>query len=78
MMKRVVVSHGRHTMSVQEGQGPKDKIYVSESVARVQINNAPIARATCVYSTCAHYALILNEWGTRKTGILKKVNRNRF
>ena len=78
MMKRVVVSHGRLTMSVQEGQGPKDKIYVSESVARVKINNAPIARATCGSPICAHIAHILNERGTRKSGILKEFNRNRF
>ena len=32
----VKLSYGRHTMSVQAGQDPKDEIYVLESVARVQ------------------------------------------
>ena len=74
----VKLLYGRHTVSAQAGQGPKDKIYVLESMARVQINNAPIARAICGSPICAHRAHILNERGIRKSGILKEVNRNWF
>ena len=57
---------------VQEGQGPKDGIYVSGSVAEGHKNNAPNARATCGSSKGVHKELISNEGGNRKIGMLKE------
>ena len=69
---------GRHTMSVHEGRGPQDGIYVLGRVAQVHINSALKTRHTCVFPVRSPEEHILNERGTRKSGILKEVNRNRF
>ena len=59
---------GRHTMSVHEGRGPQDGIYVLGRVAQVHINSAPKTRHTGVSSVRSPEEHILNEGGNSSAG----------
>ena len=55
-------------MSVHEGRGSQDGIYVLGRVAQVHINSAPKTKHTCVSPVRSPEEHILNERGNSKAG----------